>query len=262
MQEIRNIVLIGAGNVGSQLGRILKVKGFEVLQVFSRTEGHAKSLAQLLNSEYTTDLTFIRPDGDLYIIAVNDSAIENILEQGVFSGKFIVHTSGSVPMEVLAPASADYGVLYPLQTFSSDREVDFDFIPLCIEANSQKNLSRLEDLAKEISQIVRTTDTDQRKILHLAAVFACNFPNYMYLQAEKLLGRAGLNFDLLKPLILETARKVQTLEPHRAQTGPAIRGDDPILQAHLDLLNDQPTLQKLYRKISQEIYKLNKNQND
>jgi predicted short-subunit dehydrogenase-like oxidoreductase (DUF2520 family) len=262
MQQIRQIVLIGAGKVGIQLGTILKRKGLEVLQVCSRNEANARSLAKQLNSEFTTDVSALNPDGDLYILTVSDAAIEKVLDPEVFQGKFVVHTSGSVPMNVLDSVCPDYGVLYPLQTFSSDRELDFERIPMCIEANSRINLERLEDLAQRISSTVRRIDTKERKILHLAAVFACNFPNFMYIQAEKILARSGLDFDLLKPLILETAQKVQEMDPVHAQTGPAIRGDEAILQAHLELLKNQPDLQKFYRGISQSIYKLNKNPND
>jgi predicted short-subunit dehydrogenase-like oxidoreductase (DUF2520 family) len=161
-------------------------------------------------------------------------------------------------MEALRPFAADYGVLYPLQTFSSERRVDFKTIPVCIEASSLKNLDLLFGMASLITEVVMTVPSDKRRLLHLAAVFACNFPNFMYTVASGIVRKAGLDFDALKPLILETAKKVQDMAPNRAQTGPALRGDRKVLEAHLELLEDDPGIADLYRRISGEIGKLDR----
>lgn len=257
MQELRDIVLIGAGNVATRLGIALRKGGIRILQVYSRSQESAHRLASLLQTGHTTSLKEIVTEASLYIIAVADDAIESVVKGMEAQQKFLVHTSGSVDMDVLAPWAQNFGVLYPLQTFSRNRNVDFNTIPVCIEANSLVNLDLLSRLASSISGDVRTVPSAQRRMLHLAAVFACNFPNYMYTVAESIVHRANLDFDLLKPLILETALKVQTISPEKAQTGPALRGDARILEGQMELLKAYPEILELYKKISGEISKLN-----
>jgi len=172
-----------------------------------------------------------------------------------FKDKLVVHTSGSLPMDVLKEVSSNFGVFYPLQTFSKSRKADFKSIPICIEANTADNENHLVDLGTSISGNVQHINSEERKILHLAAVFACNFPNYMYTIAEQILARNKLDFNFLKPLIEETAAKVQTIDPHNAQTGPAKRGDKIIMNQHLELLKDSPGFKDIYKLISSEILK-------
>ncbi len=255
MQSIRTIVLVGTGNVATRLGLALKRSGLVIRQVFGRTGLSAERLAAALGAAAVQTPEGIAPDADLYVLAVSDDAIADVAGTIKDRGRFMVHCSGSVPMDVLSPFTERYGVVYPLQTFSKDRELDFKTVPVCIEAGSIRDLDLLYGLAEGISGTVMTVPSDKRKLLHLAAVFACNFPNYMYAVADRLARSAGLDFEVLKPLILETARKVQEIPPTDAQTGPALRGDRKVLEAHLELLRHDPGTRDLYRMVSEEIGK-------
>jgi len=258
LQEIGKIVLVGAGNVAIHMGLAMKESGLNIVQVYSRTRVSAQALAGNLQTTYTTDLKSIVPDAYLYIIAVSDDAVEDVIRDMDAREKFVVHTSGSIPMEVFQPFAQNFGVMYPLQTFSKNRKVDFSHIPLCIEANSLKNLELLNSLASKMTSDVRTVSSDQRKVLHLAAVFACNFPNFMYSIAELIMRKTNLDFNLLKPLIIETAEKVQSVSPGEAQTGPAWRGDRKVIEDHLEMLKQVPGIRDLYKQISQEIGQMKK----
>ncbi len=155
----------------------------------------------------------IVPEADLYIISVADNALDELISQLYLNDKLVVHTSGSVQMDVLKKASRNYGVFYPLQTFSKSKDVEFRSIPICLEANKDANLHKLTELAKRISENVQVIDSEQRKKLHLAAVFACNFPNFMYSIAEEITRQANIDFEILRPLIKETAEKVMQINP-------------------------------------------------
>jgi predicted short-subunit dehydrogenase-like oxidoreductase (DUF2520 family) len=253
LHGIQNIVLIGAGNVATHLGLAIQKTGRRIVQVYSRTEENARLLSGKLHADFTVDLKTINPDADLNIVSVTDDAIAKIVESLRLNGKLIVHTSGSVSMDVLDNCSKNFGVLYPLQTFSKTREIDLSTVPLCIEANSKDNLQLLEHFAKEISHKVVEVDSEKRKILHLAAVFASNFPNFMFTITDKILTDNKLDFDLLRPLILETAMKVQKMKPGEAQTGPASRGDEEILKKHIRLLREYPEYWKIYNILSEGI---------
>lgn len=254
---IENVVIIGAGNLATQLGLALTEKGIKVVQVFSRKAEPAKELAQKLNSEFTVDLSLLKKDADLYIIAVKDSAISEVLENiKPDDNKFIVHTAGSVPMRILEGFSTNYGVFYPLQTFSKSRKVDFSNIPICIEANHPSNLLKLEFLGRKLSDSVSQINSEERKTLHLAAVFTNNFVNHLYAIGADILHDQKLNFDLLKPLIAETAAKVGELHPVDAQTGPAKRYDKSIIDAQLNMLENRPEYRKIYSFVTESIFQL------
>lgn len=254
---IENIVLIGAGNLGTQLALALNKNGFQVKQIFSRKIESAKALANKVNASFTNDLSQLIPEADLYIIAVKDSAIQEVLENlNLKDDPLIVHTAGSVPMTILEGFSNNYGVFYPLQTFSKTREIDFSEIPICIEASHPSTFLKLEKLAERLSGSVNQINSDERKTLHLAAVFVNNFVNHFYAIGADILHDKKLDFDLLKPLIRETAGKIQTMKPFEAQTGPAKRNDQSILKAHLKMLHDQPELQKIYSFATESIFQL------
>lgn len=250
------IVLVGAGNVATHLGKALKDAGNEILQVFSKTERSANLLAQKLEANSIVTISDIILNADLYIISITDDNADQIIDQLTLKNKLVVHTSGFLSMDILGQSSTNYGVFYPLQTFSKSREVDMKSIPVCIEANTTENYQFLKSLASEISTDVREINSEQRKVLHLAAVFACNFPNFMYTIAEQMLHDQDMDFSMLKPLILETAQKVQFLEPLNAQTGPAFRGDHTVMQTHNEMLKNHPDLKELYDKLSKGIHKL------
>jgi len=256
--NLKNIVLIGAGNVATHLGMVLRDNGCSILQVYSRTEFSASKLAGILNANFTTSLKNINQEADLYIISVADDAVLQIAKNLNLKENLLVHTSGSLPMDVLEGVSENHGVLYPLQTFSKTRKIDFDTVPVCIEANNQINFDNLISLARQISRNVRKVNSAQRKQLHLAAVFACNFPNMMYFISEKIASHANLDFDMLRPLIMETAEKVMEIDPEKAQTGPAKREDQKIINQHLEMLNNLPEFKEIYKLISSEIQNSNK----
>lgn len=253
MKEIKNIVLIGAGNVATRLGLAFQKADLKVVQVYSRSTSSAKALGNVLGTDFTTDLTAISRNADLYILSVADDALQEVLGELEPGNSFLVHTSGSQPMAVLLEHAKNYGVFYPLQTFSKNRPVDFRKIPVCLEANNSRGLDQLKSLAGKISDVVLDVPSSQRRNLHLAAVFACNFPNFMYEIAALIVNKSGLDFNLLKPLILETAEKVQEVSPSEAQTGPALRGDKRVLEMHLAMLNEMPEFQAIYKKISEGI---------
>jgi predicted short-subunit dehydrogenase-like oxidoreductase (DUF2520 family) len=254
MSKIQRIVLLGAGNLATQLSRTLHESGLEIVQVFSRTEKSAKELAHLLGASFTTKPEELEPNADLYIFALSDKALLPVLERiSIPKGRF-VHTAGSIPMSVFQAHINSYGVFYPLQTFSKNRRVSFSDIPICIEANNEELQEDLRELATRISNKQYLVSSDQRKQLHLAAVFTCNFANHMYSIGQKLLEEKGLDFDMLKPLIQETAEKVSQLDPISAQTGPAVRFDEETMNSHVEQLQDTPDFQKLYRFVSESIY--------
>lgn len=250
-----DIVLLGSGNVATHLGGALVAVGHRVKQVYSRTEEHAQALAATLGATAKTDLTTIDVQADVYIIAVNDDALAEVVAQlpNTLQGT-VVHTAGSVDMAVLAAYAAEYGVLYPLQTFSKAKTVDFSTVPLAVEASGKAALVRLEALANDLSKRVFRCDSKQRLSLHVAAVFACNFSNHLYTVAADILDKYDLDFDLIRPLILETARKVMEHQPKDVQTGPAVRNDVQTMAKHLELLEaTDPSLVQLYRLVSKRI---------
>jgi predicted short-subunit dehydrogenase-like oxidoreductase (DUF2520 family) len=252
------ITLIGSGNVATHLAAAFKNAGHVIVQVYSRDMQNAALLAYHVKAEAIDNLDAVNPETDLFIIAVKDDAIGDIAQKLAKYSKLIVHTSGATPLKVLTDYTANSGVFYPLQTFSKTKELDFRTVPLCIEGADEQITKQLEELARTISNNVYRINSDQRKILHLAAVFACNFPNYLYYVAGKLLQQHDLDFNLLRPLILETAEKVQEYLPADVQTGPAIRNDEKTMVAHVQLLQDNPELERLYTELSQLIIKMDK----
>ena len=249
-----NFCFIGAGNLATHLSVILNKNGYNVLQVYSRTENSAKKLARILNSGYTTSLEEITSKADIYFVALKDSALTEVLSRIKFRNRLVVHCSGSMPLSVLEKYSNNFGVFYPLQTFTKKRVPDFQKIPLFIEANSEKNEKQLFEIAGKISGIVAKLDSEKREYLHIAAVFACNFVNHFYTIASEILKKEDITFKVLKPLILETALKIQEMDPGKAQTGPAVRFDENIISSHLEKIKDLNNYAELYNSISRSIF--------
>jgi predicted short-subunit dehydrogenase-like oxidoreductase (DUF2520 family) len=250
------ITLIGSGNVATHLGAAFKNAGHQLVQVYSRNIRNAALLAFYARAEPIDDLANLTSETDLLIIAVKDDAIAPIAQRLAKYQKLLIHTSGSTNLQVLLDYTPKAGVLYPLQTLSKSKEVDFSTAPICVEGADSIITGKLDELARTISKKVYRVDSDQRKILHLAAVFANNFPNYLYGIARELLAAHEMDFEMLRPLILETAQKVQDHLPDEVQTGPAVRNDESIMAAHLQMLNDQPQLKELYTLLSQGIIKM------
>lgn len=250
------IVFVGAGNLATNLAKALYRKGFRIVQIFSRTEESARSLALQVEADYTTDLKELTGDAKLYIVSLKDAAFVELLPQ-IAEGKehaLLVHTAGSIPMSVWEGHTQRYGVFYPMQTFSKQREVKFDEIPFFIEAKTAEDVALLKAIAATLSDHVYEASSEQRKSLHLAAVFICNFTNHMYALAADLLEKYQLPFNVMLPLIDETARKVHELAPRDAQTGPAVRYDKNVIENHLAMLADLPTLQEIYKLMSKSIH--------
>ena len=249
------IVIIGSGNLATQLALALKEAGKEIIQVYSRTENHAKELAEKIGSAYTSDLDEISKNADIYIISVKDDAISEIAASvcGKNPNALFVHTSGSVPMDIFKNVAIHYGVFYPMQTFSKNRKVDFRPIPCFLEANDEITLNVIRQIAESVSDHVEIADSEKRKKIHLAAVLACNFTNHCYRLAEKVLEEEQIDFNLFLPLIEETAQKVKVLSPKQAQTGPMVRYDVNVMNMQIDLLNDERTKQ-IYRLMADSIH--------
>lgn len=253
-----NIVLLGSGNVATHLGRAFKMAGQTIVQVWSRELKHAKELADTLASEAVADMDDINRFADLYIIAVKDDAIQDVASKLKIGDKLIVHTSGSTDLKVLEAVSAHTGVFYPLQTFSKNKAVDFRQVPIAIEAGNTEDLAAIKAIADRLSEKVIELSSEQRKALHVAAVFACNFTNHLFAISQQILKAENLDFDLLRPLIAETTLKVQLNDPETVQTGPAVREDGEIISSHLEMLQNKPDLQALYERLSQSIVNLHK----
>jgi predicted short-subunit dehydrogenase-like oxidoreductase (DUF2520 family) len=252
MKPETKIILIGAGNVATQIGLALKDAGYKISQVYSKTKSSAASLSKKLKASSITDLKKIDKDAAIYIIAVKDDAVTDIAKQLKLKDNIVVHTSGSVSIDALKKTSSNYGVLYPLQTFTKDKKINFKTVPLCIEGNNKATSTSLQYFAKSISSNVKLVSSEQRKVIHLAAVFACNFSNHMYSIADDILKKNKLSLDLLKPLIEETAQKIKDNSPAKVQTGPAVRGDKKVMEGHLKLI-DNKNRKEIYKLISQSI---------
>lgn len=221
----KRIVMIGAGNVAHHLAPALLKAGLNLCQIYSRSIESARALGVKTGITYTADLFAIYPDCDIYIFCVSDDALLPLFKSiRINKEAVIIHTSGSVPLDIFKASADYYGVMYPLQTFSKKRALDFAEVPLCIEASEPRVLDTVRQLAGCLSNNVQEISSEKRKKLHLAGVIANNFTNHLYMMAGKILEEEGLDFNLLKPLIFETAHKVMLLPPYEAQTGPAGAG--------------------------------------
>jgi len=249
------IVFIGSGNLATHLSLALKEAGQDILQVFSRTKEHACELAEKLGCRHTTNIDEIDKNAQVYIFSIKDDAIATIAATVCSSrtDAIFIHTAGSVPMDVFKDYASHYGVLYPMQTFSKHRQVDFRPIPCFIEASDEETLSKIRLLAESISEKVVLADSEKRKKLHLAAVLACNLTNHCYRLAERVLQQEQIDWQLFLPLIDETARKVSEMLPKDAQTGPMVRYDVEVMNRQLALLPDERTRQ-IYRLMAESIH--------
>lgn len=252
-----SIAIIGSGNVATHLSEALHSAGYVIRQIYSRTEESARILAEKIGCKYTTDIKCVCNDADVYIVSLKDSVLNDVLPQLVECNKeaLFVHTAGSVSIDIWKGLTQRYGVLYPMQTFSKQRKVDFGNVHFFIESNSSQDTECLKAIASSISNKVFEASSEQRKYLHISAVFACNFTNHMYAICEHLLEKNGLPFGSMLPLIDETAAKVHHLSPVEAQTGPAQRNDTNIMEQHIKLLDNEPEISRLYKEISENIHK-------
>jgi len=251
-QVVKKVVILGAGSVATHLALALGMHGYRISQIYSRTSGSAEMLSLKTNSQFITDLQLLETDADLYIIALKDSVVECLIRKLVVDG-IVVHTSGTLPMSVLKNMSARFGVFYPLQTFSKSRPISFDHLPVCLEASDSETLAVIRQVAETLSDNIYEIDSEQRQYMHLAAVFSCNFSNFMYVAAADILRSRSINFDILIPLIREFFDKVTMMDPWEAQTGPAIREDRGVIGKQMELLDKFPEYKEIYRHITDKI---------
>ena len=243
------VSIIGSGNLAQHLiVAFSKTTDIELVQVFARKDA---AVAHLTSPDkiYTNFNDIIA--ADLFIIAITDDAITEVSAAIPFSNELVVHTSGSVSIEAIDNKNRQ-GVFYPLQTFSKSKEVDFKTIPICIETKNENDFQILKKVAKSISNTVYKINSEQRKALHIAAVFVCNFVNHLYQIGNDICIENDLPFDILKPLIQETANKILTLSPYQAQTGPAKRKDIQTMNAHLSFLSDE-NQKEIYKMLTKSI---------
>ena len=242
------ITILGSGKVAHHLiGNILESDQLTLQQIYARNTNSVTDLVP--ENRVVNDIKALKP-ADIFIIAVSDISIEEVSKQVQIPNQFVVHTSGTIPMSAIQQERK--GVMYMLQSFSKDKELDFSSIPFCIEANHKEDFQLLEKIAVSFSERVYKISSEQRKAIHLAAVFVNNFSNHMFTMGEDVCKEYQVPFEILKPLILETANKIMHLSPFEAQTGPASRGDQNTINQHLEMLTD-PTKKEIYQLITKSI---------
>ncbi|NOX85396.1 MAG: DUF2520 domain-containing protein [Chlorobi bacterium] len=252
--KIQTVSFIGSGNVSTALALGMLDKGLRVVEVYSPDLTHAGRFAGFTGCNIAEDLSKINKDSDLYILAVPDDKVKEVALMFPEVMGIVAHTSGITPLEALSPAR-NYGVFYPLQTFTLGQHVNLEEVPFLVEGNTPEVTKTLQELASKLSHSVHNITSGQRKYFHLAAVFVSNFSNHLYSVAWELLEEQDLDFDFLKPLIRQTAAKIDTMPPLDAQTGPARRDDRKALDEHLKMLENHPELKELYKLISGQITK-------
>jgi predicted short-subunit dehydrogenase-like oxidoreductase (DUF2520 family) len=246
LRKMIKVILLGSGNVATHLFQAFsKANGVEVVQVFSRTI--SKDFPETLQ---TSDYKEIKA-ADVYIICVSDSAISSVSSQLSFENRLVVHTSGSSDLNLL-DSKNNKGVFYPLQTFTKNKAVDFSEIPICLETETDSDFKLLEKIAKSISKNVYVISSEQRKALHVSAVFVCNFTNHLYTIGNTICEENNIPFEILQPLIEETAKKIKSLSPSESQTGPAVRNDQKTIEKHIDFLTNE-NQKEIYKILTKSI---------
>lgn len=251
-----SVTIIGAGNLAWHLAPALDNVGFAVREIYSRKAKNAEALAShLYQSEAVTDLDFSESPSKIFLLCVADDAIPSVVSELILpANSILAHTSGSQPLSVLKTTiTPDTGVFYPLQTFSKARKVDFSGVPFFVESEKAEVEKILMSMAKALSRKVVRISSEDRRALHVAAVFAANFTNHMLTLSKEVMTNHGLNFDYLKPLIAETLNKSLEIGPDKSQTGPARRGDLEILDTHMEMLKDDASVAEIYKIVSQHI---------
>ena len=256
---LQRIVVIGSGNLAEALAQAVAQSGAELVQLFARNPQRGPEVARLAGTRWSDDPQQLAA-ADLYLIAVSDRAVAEVADALPIPAEAVVaHTAGSVPVGALPARYRHRAVFYPLQTFTAGRKVDFRTIPLFLECASPEAAPALEAFARRLSGTVYWLTSEQRAWVHLSGVFACNFVNAMYAAGEEVAAHAGVPFDVLKPLLTETAAKAAAAaSPRTVQTGPAVRNDRATLERHEALLAEDPPLKTLYRTISTQIWKTSK----
>lgn len=249
------VALVGSGNVAWHLAQNLEDVGHSITAIYSPTESHAQALADnLYDAKVLIEPDFRDTPADILLIAVSDDAIEQVCRLLVLPPDVVIaHTSGTRPLSVLNALPNPKGVFYPLQTFSKNKQVDMSQVPFCLEFDSNTTEQVLYDLASSISRNLYNLDSQQRRVLHISAVFACNFSNHLWRLSQEILAEQSIDFEILKPLIHETVAKSMTVGPENAQTGPAARRDLLTIEQHLLYLQGNPPLHDIYKLLTESI---------
>jgi predicted short-subunit dehydrogenase-like oxidoreductase (DUF2520 family) len=246
------VVIIGTGNAATVFGRLMISKGHSISQVYGRDILKAEALAEQLKSTATSDISSLTKNADIYLIAVADKAVAEIAAQLDINDHLVLHTTASLSKNVLKEISKSYGVLYPLQSLRKQMEITTP-IPLLVDGNTEEVTKQIEAFAASLSEVVVRADDETRVKLHVAAVFSCNFANYMYLQSAEFCKKEGINFNLLQPLMEETATRLRQFHPSEVFTGPAVRGDMATINKHLSLLEAYPEQYSMYKSLTEKI---------
>lgn len=261
-KEIKKVAIAGTGNVAWHLSRALRGAGIEITHIISRSAERAALLAEDVSALPLEDPAKVREQPDCYLLCVSDGALADLQAAYAGQGALVVHTSGSTGIEVLNAEGNETGVLYPLQTFTKGVAMEYEQVPFLVEGSGEKTTLRLQQLAGKISSEVHAIDSARRRSIHVAAVFACNFSNHLSAIADRLMQESGLSFELLRPLVNETFRKLQRMSPLDAQTGPAARNDLGTIEKHLASLGNKPEEQELYRLLSDNILRYRNKTNE
>lgn len=260
MSRSVDVVIVGSGNVAEAFASAVSgAQGLSLRQIFARNRERGEQLASEFNTTWSNEPGALE-EADIYVIAVSDRAVESVAQSLPFArGSMVVHTAGSVPLSVLPAASTRRGIVYAFQSFTQGRRVEFRGLTIFVEAESDDDYTLLESFAKMLESRVVRADSERRKVIHLAGVFVNNFVNHLYASAADILSRVDLDFETLKPLIDETARKaLESGDPRMVQTGPAIRGDRAVTERHLEMLRDDETKQQIYKYITESIWETSK----
>lgn len=246
------VAIIGSGNVATTLGRLITKKKHRIIHIASRNVDHACTLAKEFDASFSDYKGINEVSADIFIIAVSDAAIPECIRHFTLHDKVVLHTAGSVSKDMLKDASANYGVLYPLQSLRKEMQQIPD-IPFLIDGSDEGIIKYIEAFARSLSDSVQRTNDEERFKLHAAAVIVSNFTNHLYALAEDFCNKENINFEMLKPLIMETAQRIITISPTDVQTGPALRKDIHTLDKHLRLLANYPRLRTIYLKLTDSI---------
>ena len=253
MRDKYKIAIIGSGNIAEHLLRVfINSENSEVIQLYSRNITTGKELCSKFNLEFTNSLADIKL-ADLYLIAISDTAINEISNSLTFTNRLVAHTSGATSIEDISDKNRQ-AVFYPLQSFTKGKNIDFTDVPICIETKNSNDCKTLTNIAKSISNTVSTVTSEQRQYLHASAVFVNNFTNHLFYIGKEIADHHNVDFNLLKPLIKETVEKLEYKTPKEAQTGPAVRGDKATMEKHIELIPDE-THKEIYRLINESIFK-------
>ena len=249
---VKDIVLIGTGHAATVLGRLFRQRGYRIRQVFGRDRAAATELALELDAEAVTSTAGISRSGDLCLVAISDAALYRIADWMPRLSMPVAHTAGSVPIDVLTRLSSDYGVLYPLQSLRRNQP-EIPEIPFLVEGNNRDMEHLLRAVARNLSGMVSHAGEEERRRMHLAAVFTSNFFNHLCVLAEDFCAQEGIDFRMLLPLLEETVTRMETERPGNLQTGPALRGDQPTIDRHLEILRERREMRDIYALMTTSI---------